>query len=83
MQFVALIPILASLLLDREKYDQARWWTWTFVVWSMIAYFMAPLLYSYVPTEYSSVVAFTGSVTQAFVVLEAMFIVVKPKIKNS
>ena len=65
------------------KYNQAAWWIWGFVRASITGFVIAPVLYLYVPTEYSSVVGFNGSVAQAFTVSDAMFVMDRAKVKSS
>ena len=81
MQFATFVPILLPLWRHARGLDEYRFWCWFFIVSSTACYLSAPFLYVFYPTEYSAVVAFAGSVAQAFVVLEALVATARTKVK--
>jgi len=75
MQLAGSVPIITALAFDPNMSLQPRIWSWFFLGTSLIFSTLAPLLYCALPTEYSAVLSFVGSVMQAFIVLEAMLLV--------
>ncbi|OCK92090.1 uncharacterized protein K441DRAFT_640740 [Cenococcum geophilum 1.58] len=79
MQLVGLLTIILPLTLSGRLLIQRWFWTWLLVGVSFSCS-VAPIpVYLYFPTEWSATVAFLGSAAQAFVTLQALFIVNKEK----
>ncbi|KAH8801746.1 hypothetical protein F5884DRAFT_526387 [Xylogone sp. PMI_703] len=75
LQVVSLITIVVSLQTRSRSPRQPWFWTWGFVVMSLICAVAAIPLYLFVPTEWSATVSFAGGVSQAFVVLQSVFLI--------
>lgn len=79
MQLVGLLTIILPLALSGRLPFRQWFWTWLLVGVSF-SFSVAPIpVYLYFPTEWSATVGFLGSAAQAFVTLQALFIVNKQK----
>jgi hypothetical protein len=75
MQIASMVPIFFSFFSLPSARLQPRVLSWAFLGLGTLLAIMAPALYTIVPTEYSSVIAFCASVFQMLIVLEAMFLI--------
>ncbi|KAK3315999.1 hypothetical protein B0H66DRAFT_640903 [Apodospora peruviana] len=72
MQVVCMVPVAFSLYYDATLGRQSRVWSWAFLETGSVLAVVAPSIYCVLPTEYSAVLAFVGSVIQALIILQAM-----------
>jgi hypothetical protein len=75
LQLASIIPIVASLLRSEAVSLQPWAWSWFFLGGGIVCSLLSPILYLMAPKEVSGVVSCAGGIAQAFLILEAMFLV--------
>jgi hypothetical protein len=79
MQLIGLLTIIIPLALSGRLRTQQWFWTWLLVGVSFSCSIAPVPAYLYFPKEWSTTIAFLGSAAQAFVTLQALFVVDKQK----
>ncbi|KAF2452282.1 hypothetical protein BDY21DRAFT_175893 [Lineolata rhizophorae] len=81
MQLIGLFTIILPIALGPRMLLRQWFWTWLLVGVNFI-YSVAPIpVYLHFPTEWAATIAFLGSAAQAFVTLQALFLIEKQKIQ--
>jgi hypothetical protein len=73
MQLLGILILMIPTVYNTRLVKMAWFWTWVMAAISTICAVASPLLYVYVPTEWSVLVSFVGSSFQCFVTLQLSF----------
>jgi hypothetical protein len=84
LQLASMVPIMFSLPSSGSETTplQPRAWSWFFLAGGIACSVLSPILYLTVPKEVSGVVSYAGGISQAFLILEAMFLVDKGALQS-
>jgi hypothetical protein len=73
MQLLSILILIIPTVVNARLVKMAWFWTWVLAGASSACAIVVVPLYLYVPTEWSTMLSFAGSVAQAFVTLQLMF----------
>ncbi|KAG9229268.1 hypothetical protein BJ875DRAFT_523889 [Amylocarpus encephaloides] len=73
MQLLSILVLMILIIYNARLIKMAWFWTWGMAGISTICALASPLLYVYVPTEWSALVSFVESAFQCFVTLQLSF----------